>query len=59
MYKGLASIATSALKKAHLEGDMDSEYRFAAMDRRDFLRLGVAGFAGATLLGTADRKSVV
>src|ERR687890_568346 len=35
---------------------MDSEYRFAAMDRRDFLRLGVAGFAGATLLGTAGGR---
>ena len=35
---------------------MDSEYRFATMDRRDFLRLGGAGLAGAALLGTADGK---
>ncbi len=35
---------------------MDSEYRFTTMNRRDFLRLGVAGFAGATLLGTADSR---
>ncbi len=52
----LASVATSALKKAHVEGDMDSEYRFAAMDRRDFLRLGGAGLAGAALLGTAGGR---
>src|SRR5919112_1441405 len=51
-----ASVATSALNKAHVEGDMDSEYRFAAMDRRDFLRLGGAGLAGATLLGTAGGR---
>src|SRR5829696_1915397 len=51
-----ASVATSALKKAHVEGDMDSEYRFAAMDRRDFLRLGGAGLAGAALLGTAGGR---
>jgi hypothetical protein len=35
---------------------MDSEYRFTTMNRRDFLRLGVAGFAGATLLGTAGSR---
>ena len=49
----LASVPSSALKKAHVEGDMDSKYRFAAIDRRDFLRLGGAGLAGAALLGTA------
>ena len=49
-------MATSALKKAHVEGDMDSEYRFATLDRRDFLRLGGAVLAGAALLGTADGK---
>jgi hypothetical protein len=48
-----ASMPTSALNKAHVEGDMDSEYRFAAMDRRDFLRLGGAGLAGAGLAGAA------
>jgi hypothetical protein len=52
----LASVVTSALKKAHVEGDMDSEYRFAAMDRRDFLRVGGAGLAGAALLGTAGGR---
>src|SRR5829696_7945091 len=35
---------------------MDSEYRFTSMDRRDFLRLGVAGLAGAALLGTAGGR---
>jgi hypothetical protein len=35
---------------------MDSEYRFTTMNRRDFLRLGVTGFAGATLLGTAGSR---
>ena len=35
---------------------MDSEYRFATMDRRDFLRLGGAGLAGAVLLGMAGGK---
>ena len=35
---------------------MDSEYRFAAMDRRNFLRLGGAGLAGAALLGTAGGR---
>jgi N-acetylmuramoyl-L-alanine amidase len=35
---------------------MDSEYRFTTMSRRDFLTLGVAGFAGATLLGTAGGR---
>ena len=49
-------MATSALKKAHVEGDMDSEHRFATMDRRGFLRLGGAVLAGAALLGTADGK---
>ena len=32
---------------------MYSENRFTTMNRRDFLRLGGAGLAGATLLGTA------
>jgi hypothetical protein len=35
---------------------MDSEYRFATMDRRDFLRLGGAGLAGAALLGRAGGR---
>ena len=35
---------------------MDSEYRFTTMNRRDFLTLGVAEFAGATLLGTAGSR---
>jgi hypothetical protein len=35
---------------------MDSEYRFATIDRRDFLRLGGAGLAGAALLGTAGGR---
>jgi hypothetical protein len=35
---------------------MDSEYRFASIDRRDFLRLGGAGLAGAALLGTAGGR---
>ena len=35
---------------------MDSEYRFATMGRRDFLRLGGAGLAGAALLGTAGGR---
>ena len=35
---------------------MDSECRFATMDRRDFLRLGGAGLAGAALLGTAGGR---
>jgi hypothetical protein len=35
---------------------MDSEYRFATMGRRDFLRWGGAGLAGAALLGTAGGK---
>jgi hypothetical protein len=39
-----------------MEGDMDSEDRFTTMDRRDFLRLGGAGFAGAALLGTAGGR---
>jgi hypothetical protein len=39
-----------------VEGDMDSEYRFATIDRRDFLRLGGAGLAGAVLLGTAGGR---
>ena len=34
---------------------MYSEDRFTTMNRRDFLRLGGAGIAGATLLGTAGR----
>ncbi len=35
---------------------MESEYRFATIDRRDFLRLGGAGLAGAALLGTAGGR---
>ena len=35
---------------------MDSEYRFATVDRRDFLKLGGAGLAGAALLGTAGAR---
>src|SRR5215211_6580210 len=41
---------TLAPKKAKREGDMYSENRFTTMNRRDFLRLGGAGLAGATLL---------
>jgi N-acetylmuramoyl-L-alanine amidase len=39
-----------------MEGDMYSENRFTTMSRRDFLRLGGAGLAGATLLGTAGGR---
>ena len=35
---------------------MYSENRFTTMNRRDFLRLGGAGLAGATLLGTAGGR---
>jgi hypothetical protein len=35
---------------------MNSEFRFATMDRRDFLRLGGAGLAGAALLGMAGGR---
>jgi hypothetical protein len=35
---------------------MNSEDRFATLDRRDFLRLGGAGLAGASLLGTAGGR---
>ena len=35
---------------------MHSEARFTTMNRRDFLRLGGAGLAGATLLGTAGGR---
>src|SRR5215212_2735227 len=42
-------------ERAPTEGDMYSEDRFTTMNRRDFLRLGGAGIAGATLLGTAGR----
>ena len=35
---------------------MYSEDRFTTMNRRDFLRLGGAGLAGATLLGTASGR---
>jgi len=35
---------------------MHSENRFTTMNRRDFLRLGGAGLAGATLLGTAGGR---
>jgi N-acetyl-anhydromuramyl-L-alanine amidase AmpD len=39
-----------------MEGDMYSEERFTTMNRRDFLRLGGAGLAGATLLVTAGGR---
>jgi hypothetical protein len=39
-----------------MEGDMYSEDRFTTMNRREFLRLGGAGLAGATLLGTAGGR---
>src|ERR687889_2480905 len=39
-----------------MEGDMYSENRFTTMIRRDFLRLGGAGLAGATLLGSAGGR---
>src|SRR5215208_2995941 len=39
----------------HRRGNMHSENGHIAMDRRDFLRLGSAGLAGAVLLGTAGR----
>jgi hypothetical protein len=39
-----------------MEGNMYSEDRFTTMNRRDFLRLGGAGLAGATLLGTAGGR---
>jgi hypothetical protein len=39
-----------------MEGAMYSEDRFTTMTRRDFLRLGGAGLAGATLLGTAGGR---
>src|SRR5215211_4784924 len=39
-----------------MEGDMYSEDRFTTMNRRDFLRLGGAGLAGATLLGTVGGR---
>jgi N-acetyl-anhydromuramyl-L-alanine amidase AmpD len=40
-----------------MEGDMySSENRFKTITRRDFLRLGGAGLAGATLLGTAGGR---
>jgi hypothetical protein len=35
---------------------MYSEHRFTTMNRREFLRLGAAGIAGATLLGTAGGR---
>ena len=35
---------------------MHSENRFTTLNRRDFLRLGGAGLAGATLLGTAGGR---
>jgi N-acetyl-anhydromuramyl-L-alanine amidase AmpD len=43
-------------ERAPTEGDMYSEDRFTTMNRRDFLRLGAAGIAGATLLGTAGGR---
>jgi hypothetical protein len=39
-----------------MEGTVHSEDRFTTMNRRDFLRLGGAGLAGATLLGTAGGR---
>src|SRR5918994_1282323 len=36
-----------------MEGDMHPENRLTTMNRRDFLRLGGAGLAGATLLEAA------
>src|ERR671915_1094879 len=39
-----------------MEGDMYSENGFPTRNRRDFLRLGGAGLAGATLLGTAGGR---
>src|SRR5918998_557234 len=37
---------------------MYSENRFTTINRRDFLRLGGAGLAGATLLGTAGGRGL-
>jgi hypothetical protein len=39
-----------------MEGKMYPENRFTTMNRRDFLRLGGAGLAGATLLGTVGSR---
>src|ERR687898_2041803 len=39
-----------------MEGDMHPENRLTTMNRRDFLRLGGAGIAGPTLLGTAGGR---
>src|SRR5215204_7130113 len=39
-----------------MEGDMHSEDRFTTKNRREFLTLGGAGLAGATLLGTAGGR---
>src|SRR5215210_2427514 len=39
-----------------MEGDMYSGDRFTTMNRLDFLRLGGAGLAGATLLGTVGGR---
>jgi hypothetical protein len=39
-----------------MEGYMHSEDRFTTMNRRDFLKLGGAGLAGASLLGTAGGR---
>jgi N-acetylmuramoyl-L-alanine amidase len=39
-----------------MEGKMYPENLFTAMNRRDFLRLGGAGLAGATLLGTVGGR---
>jgi hypothetical protein len=41
-----------------MEGYMHSEDRFTTMNRRDFLRLGGAGLAGASLLGTAGGRAL-
>jgi hypothetical protein len=39
-----------------MEGNMHSEDRFTTMNRREFLRLGGGGLAGATLLATAGGR---
>jgi N-acetylmuramoyl-L-alanine amidase len=49
-------VSTEGPERAPMEGDMYSEDRFTTMNRRDFLRLGGAGLAGATLLGTAGGR---
>jgi N-acetylmuramoyl-L-alanine amidase len=39
-----------------MEGEMYAEDRFTTMNRRDFLRLGGAGLAGATLIGAVGGR---